>query len=83
MECSKPKFFISKYDRHILLPKAYVENNSDEEIFDLLLDFGFRTKLELFRFTDDDQNLVEFVQDLNIEGNFEQDFETSGADLYH
>jgi hypothetical protein len=79
----QPYFFTSKYERHLLLSKNFVENKSLEEIFDILLDFGFKTRLDLSRF-DHDQNLVEFVQDLNIDNDDEcQDQCVDGCDLYH
>lgn len=76
------KFFISKYERHILINKEVIKNYTEVEMFDLLLDFGFRTKLELVRF-EHDQNLVEFSQDLDYGENLEQDFKISGEDLTH
>jgi len=36
------------------------------EYLDILLDYGFTTKLELTRFEDEEQNIVEFVQDLEL-----------------
>jgi len=66
-----PRFFTSTNERHIIVSKKFVELMTPEEIFDILLDYGFVTRLELCRFDYDDRNLVEFVQDLNIEDDFD------------
>lgn len=63
---TKPRFFVTKYERHLIMSHEYMVNLGVEKILDILLDYGFTTKLELTRFDDDEQNIVEFVQDLDI-----------------
>lgn len=88
----KPIFYLTKYERHLLMPYDEMVKIGVDATLDILLDHGFTTKMELTRVDDDVQNMVEFVQDLVIKEideygkiNFKHisDFEPSGEDTYH
>ena len=83
MEIKKPRFFVTTSERHLLMSMDYMYSLSPDAVLDLLLDFGFKTCLELVRFDDEEANIVEFVQDLEEDNASTQDFETSSEKNYH
>lgn len=88
----KPKLFFSKFDRHLLMNYDEMIKIGADETLDILLDHGFSTNYELTRLDNVEQNLVEFVQILDLQNEvssnefkFKQykDIEPSGEDEYH
>lgn len=85
-------FYVTKYERHLIINYEHMINIGVDATLDLLLDHGFTTKMELTRFDDSVQNIVEFVQDLYIKENdgksgikfkYITDIEPGGDANYH
>lgn len=67
MKIKKPTYYLTEHERHLMMPYDYMLEIGIEAVLDILLDHGFTTVIQLTRLDDVEQNIVEFVQDLNID----------------